>query len=282
MANPTVPKRQLGRALQALREAAGKTREDAAEALDCSPSKISRIENGHVGVRASELNDLMDLFLVAGQHRDELEALARETRRRRPRTTYGKAIPDWFRRYVNLEEAASEIRTYNGELVHGLLQTEDYARAVTAPSPLHVPTDLDRLVRARAARQSRLLGEDPPQLWTIVSEAVLRLEVGGPKVMRGQLERILAMAELPHVTVQVTPFGNGAHAATGFGFTLLRFADDVGVDVVYLEDLTSASYLDKPDDLQRQQYALVWQHLSASALSPTDSLELVDTVRRDL
>src|SRR4051794_37355561 len=123
MANPTVPKRQLGRALQALREAAGKTREQVAAVLDCSASKISRIENGHVGIRSAEFRTLMDLFGVPAEQRPELEDLARETRKRRPRTTYGRSIPDWFRRFVSLEESASEIRIYSGELVTGLLQT---------------------------------------------------------------------------------------------------------------------------------------------------------------
>lgn len=282
MSSASVPKRQLGRALQALREAAGKTREQAAEVLECSPSKISRIENGRVGVRASELRDFLDLYAVPSEQRTDWEALARETRHRRPRTTYRKAAPVWFRRYLDLEETAYEIRKYDVELITGLLQTEAYTRAVTAASPLHVASDVDRLVKVRAARQGRLASDDPPLLWTIMSEAALRLQVGGPAVMREQLGHILDLAKLPHVTVQVTPFVNGAHAATGFSFTLLRFADDVGVDVVYLEDLTSASYLDKAEDAQRQQYALVWQHLSAGALSPAESSKLVDTVRREL
>jgi hypothetical protein len=183
---------------------------------------------------------------------------------------------------VDLEETASEIRTYNGELVPGLLQTESYARAITAASPLHAPTEVNRIVQARSARQARLTGDDPPRLWAILSEAVVRLEIGGRDVMREQLGHILEMARLSHVTVQIAPFSSGAHASTGVNFILLRFPDDVGVDVVYLEDLTSASYLDKPDDPQRQAYALVWQHLTAEALSPRASVRLVDTMRREL
>ncbi|HEU5469985.1 MAG TPA: helix-turn-helix transcriptional regulator [Actinophytocola sp.] len=282
MANPTVPKRQLGRALRELREAAVKSREDVAKALECSASKISRIENGHVGVRSTEFAALLDLYDVPLDQRKDLSALARETRKRRPRTTYGRSIPDWFRRFVSLEESASEIRTYNGELVPGLLQTEDYTRAVTEANPLHAPTDIERLVRARAARQARLVGDNPPRLWVVMSEGPLRLQVGGRDVMASQLEHIVEMAKLDHVTVQVAPFAAGAHASTGLNFTLLQFPDDIGVDVVYLEDLTSASYLDKRDDPQRQSYVLVWQHLTASALSPRDTIRLVNTVRREL
>ena len=258
------------------------TREQVAGVLECSPSKISWIENGHVGIRFAEFKALMDLFAVPVEQRPELEALARETRKRRPRTTYGRSIPEWFRRFVSLEESASEIRTYSGELVTGLLQTEEYARAITEANPLHAPNDVDRLVRARAARQERLLGADPPRLWVVMSEAVLRLQVGGRDAMVKQLEHIAEMAKLDHVTVQVTPFAAGAHASSGIEFILLQFADDVGVDVVYVEDLTSASYLDKPDDPQRQAYVLVWQHLTASALSPRESLRMVNTVRREL
>lgn len=282
MANPTVPKRQLGRALMTLRDAAGKSREEVAALLECSPSKISRIENGHVGVQSAELAKIMDFFEVPTDQRDALATIARESRKRRPRTTYGRSIPDWFRRFMSLEETASEIRTYDGELVTGLLQTEDYARAITEANPLHAPADVERLIRARAARQARLTGDKPPQLWAIMSEAVLRIQVGGRDVMIGQLEHIAEMAKLDHVTVQVAPFAAGAHPCTGFDFSLLQFPDDIGVDVVYLEDLTSASYLDKREDPQRQSYVLVWNHLTASALSPRDSIRLVNTVRREL
>jgi transcriptional regulator with XRE-family HTH domain len=281
--NPTVPKRQLGSALGQLREAAGKNRDDAAEAIDCSPSKISRIEHGHVGIRAAELSLLLTLYGVTGQERADLEALGKGTRQRRPRTTYGKAVPEWFRRYISLEEAAAFIRTYDGELVTGLLQTEKYARTLIEASPLHAPGDVDRLVEARAARQKATFERaEPAQLWAVMAEGVLRNLVGGRDVMRGQLGHILEIGKLPNITIQVAPFANGTHAATGFPFSLLQFRDDVGIDVVYLEDLTSASYLDRPDDPQRQQYVTVWNHLTAAALSPVDSLRLVDTVRREL
>ncbi|MBE1471362.1 helix-turn-helix domain-containing protein [Kibdelosporangium phytohabitans] len=286
--NPTMPKRQLGLALAKLRDQAGASREDAAEVIECSPSKISRIEHGQVGVRAAELTLLLDLYSVAGAEREALEALGRETRQRRPRTTFGKAMPEWFRRYVRLEEAASEIRTYDSELVTGLAQTPNYARALIVASPLHNPPDVDRLVEARIARQqATITAEKPCQLWAVMTEGVIRTAVGGPDVMRAQLQHILELGELPHVTIQIMPFSAGAHAASGFPFSLLRFPDEgerdaEPTDVVYLEELSSAALLDRPDDEQRQQYVTVWNHLVERALSPTDSHRLVDTVRREL
>ncbi|HVK21641.1 MAG TPA: helix-turn-helix transcriptional regulator [Actinokineospora sp.] len=279
--SPTVPKRQVGQALAAHRDAAGKSREDAADALECSVSKIGRIEHGQVSPSASDLRALLDLYGVADQQRHEIEDLARDARKRRPRTTYGKAIPNWFRRYVALEEAATEIRTYDEGLITGLLQTEDYARTLTTSSPLHNPADIEQIVKARTARQARLLNSNPPDLWAVMSEAAVRLVVGGPHVMRAQLGHLIELSSMPNVTVQIAPFDAGAHAATGFAFTLLSFPDS-GVDVVYLEDLTSASYLDKANDPQRQRYSMVWRHLTAAALSPNDSIRLVDTLRREL
>jgi hypothetical protein len=181
-----------------------------------------------------------------------------------------------------LEQSAAEIRSYSSELVPGLLQTEAYARALTVVSPLHNAVEVDQLVRARVARQERLLGDDRLRLWTIMAEGVLRTQVGGRDVLREQLGHMLDLAKQSNITIQVTPFSAGAHAATGFNFTLLRFADAIGVDVVYQEDLTSASYLDKADDPNRQHYVHVWEHVVATALSPKASSDLIHTLRREL
>ena len=259
------------------------TREDVAALLECSVSKIGRIEQGLVSVRPLEVKALAAAFKVTGTAREEFEQLSREARKRRPRTTYGRAVPDWFRRYRDLEEGAAELRTYDTEPVTGLLQTEAYARAVTSTSPVHAPAEVEQHVQVRIARQKSLLGRDHPfKLWAIMTEGTLRTQVGGKDVLRAQLAHILAMAEQPNITVQVTPFSAGAHAASGIGFTLLRFADSAGVDVVYQEDLTSASYLDRPDDPNRHYGALVWERVVAAALSPKASAELIHTVQREL
>ncbi|HEX5402769.1 MAG TPA: helix-turn-helix transcriptional regulator [Pseudonocardiaceae bacterium] len=273
----TVPKRQLGMALRKHREALAMEREEPARLLDCSPSKIGRIENGDVGVKSSELRDLLGLYQVKGRERADLERLGQQSRQRRKRTTYGTALPDWFRRYVNLEEGATSVRTYDVELVPGLFQTEDYARAVTQASPLPAPADVDRLIAARMARQARVTGDDAPELHAVLSEGVLRTQVGGPDVMRAQLTKLREVARLPNVTIQICPFGAGAHAATGFPFTLLRLPNADGLDVVYLEDLTAARYIDN-DPMEQQKYGLIWSYLIRAALSPAKSIKLVTTL----
>lgn len=274
--SPTVPKRQLGMALRRRREELGLDREDAASVLECSPSKIGRIEQGDVGVKATELRALMDLYRIQGDDRRALERLGAETRHRRPRTNYGPALPDWFRRYVNLEEAATRIRTYQPELVPGLLQTEAYARAVMTASTVPAPGDIEHLVQARLARQRRLHGPDAPELWAVISEGTLRQQVGGRSVMREQLAHLRRLADYPSITIQVMPFEAGAHAATGFAFWLLRFPNDNGLETVYLEDLTSATYIsdDKPEDQQR--YAIAWDHLIRAAATPEASIEIIE------
>jgi hypothetical protein len=277
----TVPKRQLGMALRKRREKLGMERDVPAGVLDCSSSKIGRIEAGDVGVRASELRDLLNLYEVAGQERKDLETLGKQTRQRRKRTSYGTAIPDWFRKYVNLEEGATEIKSYDTELVPGLLQTEEYARALTLASPLPPPDDVDRLVQARMARQERITGDDPADMWVVLSEGALRRQIGGPDVLRRQLEHLRALAKKPNITIQISPFTEGAHAATGFSFALLQLPNSDGLDVVYLEDLTSAHYIDN-DPAEQQRYAVIWSYLTRSVLPPKESARLLVTLMGEL
>jgi hypothetical protein len=265
-------------ALRERREALGLDRDVPAELLECSESKIGRIETGDVSVKASELRELLTLYKVTGQERTDLERLGAQARARRKRTTYGTAIPDWFRKYVNLEEGASEIRSYSTELVPGLFQIEDYARALTVASPLPPPGDVDRLVTARMARQERITGANPVHVWAVLSEAVLRREVGGPDVLHRQLEHLSELADQPNITIQISPFDQGAHAATGFSFTLLKLPNADGLDIVYLEDLTSARYVDNNDPEEQQRYGLVWNHLTRSALPPEVSTEMLTTL----
>ncbi|GAB3481312.1 helix-turn-helix domain-containing protein [Amycolatopsis cihanbeyliensis] len=280
--SPTVRKRQLGLALADRRQQAGKTREDAAAALECSLSKISRIEHGDVGVRPIELRELLDLYGVGKDERGRVEELARLARQRRPRTTYGSAIPDWFRKFVNLEEVASEIRTYDSELVTGLLQTGDYARALIEATPLHRPEEIDRVLAAREARQRLITGDEPIRVWAVMSEGAVRRVVGGREVMAAQLEYLAELGRQPHITIQVVPFGAGAHPSTGFNFSLLRFPDDDGADIAYLEHLTGASYLDRDRPQEMKIYEITFNALSAAALPPADSLRLLDNVRQEL
>lgn len=266
-------------ALRRHREAQAVDRETAAGALECSESKISRIEAGVVGMKATELRELLDLYRVTGQEREALERLRVQTSRRRKPTPYGTAIPDWFRRYVSLEEGATEIRLYSIEPIEGLLQTEDYARAVIEASTLPAPGDVDRLVAARMARQDRLTGEDPIQMHAVLTEGALRTEMGGPDVMREQVKHVRKLADLPNITIQVCPFKNGAHAATGFPFILLRLPNSDGLDVVYLEDQTSARYYDN-EPVEQQRYGVIWSHLIRSALTPAESKRFLTALAR--
>lgn len=277
--SPTAYKLQLGAILESLREAAGLEREAAKERLGCSLSKIVKIENGDVGVRPSELRDLLDLYGVKAEDREEIEALGRAAQKRRPRTPYGSVIPDRFRKFFHLEETAVEIQSYDSELVHGLAQTEDYARAVTAASPLHRPGDIERLIQARLARQQRLTSADPPRLWLVLTEGVIRQEIGGPRVMAAQLRHLIWLAKHRNITVQIVPFTAGAHASTGFHFTVLNRGSS-GPSIVYLENLVDAQFVDDPGRVA--SYELVFRTVLTSALTPTASTKLLGTVASEL
>ncbi|MEU4804725.1 helix-turn-helix transcriptional regulator [Actinosynnema sp. NPDC023587] len=277
-ASPTVYKRQLGRALMSLRESVGKTQDNAAEVLECSPAKIRRIEIGDVAIRSAELKVLLDFYGATKPSRKPIEELAREARKRRARTPYGTALPDFFRRFFNLEQIAAEVLRYHAELVPGQLQTPAYTRALINANPFHQEMEVDRLVEARQARQARLL-EGDQRLHLVLHEAAIRTVVGGPEVMRAQLLHLRKLAGLPNVTLQVVPFSAGAHAASSFPFVLLRFADDQR-PVVYLESLTTASSVEEPAHVA--QYDLVFRHLTTAALSPAKSSGLVTAAAGDL
>jgi hypothetical protein len=179
---------------------------------------------------------------------------------------------------VNLEEVAGAIRSYDTELVPGLLQTEAYAHTVISTSPFSPPGDVDRLVQARLARQERLTGPDPVEVWAVLSEGALRRQVGGPDVQRAQLIRLRELADRPNITIQISAFDQGALVAAGFPFTLLRLADDE-LDVVYLEDLTSARYVDN-DPHEQERYGVVWNHLARAALQPKASKRMLDILAK--
>jgi transcriptional regulator with XRE-family HTH domain len=276
---PTAYKLQLGATLERLRISVGKDREDAAEVLQCSPSKIGRIERGDVGVRPLELRALLDFYGVKEEDRADIEELGRAAQRRRARTPYGSVIPDKFRRFFHLEETAVELQSYDPELVHGLAQTEAYARAVTVANPLHRPQDIDRLIQARLARQARLTAPNPPRLWLVLSEGAIRREVGGADVMREQLKHLVKLGKRPNITIQVVPFSAGAHAATGFPFTVL-VRGAAGPSIVYLENVTDASFVDDPDRVAN--YELVFRQTLTSALTSSASADLLATLAKEL
>ena len=250
---PTVRRMLVGAQLRRLRTDKGITREQAAEAIRASEWKIHRLENGQVGFKERDIVDLLALYGVDDPVEVvEFVILAREANAPGWWHDFGDLLPQWFRAYVDLESAARLIRTYEGQLIPGLLQTEDYMRALVGAAGLpDSPAEAERRVALRLGRQALLDRRDAPRLWAVVDEAALRRPVGGPKVMRAQLERLIEATEQPNVTLQVLPFGAGAHPAMVGAFSVLRFADQELPDVVYVEHLNNASYLDRREEVER-------------------------------
>src|SRR5712691_8861524 len=224
--DPTVLKILLGAQLRRLRETAGVTRDDAGYHIRASGSKISRLELGRVSFKERDVSDLLDLYHVGGEHKDQLVQLTREANATPWWQKYREVVPDWFQVYVGLEEAASLLRVYEVQFVPGLLQTADYARAVIAlGQPAAPDEEVERRVRVRMTRQELLAKPAGPRLWAVVDEAALRRPIGGQAVMRSQLERLVTATQEPHVTLQVVPFQSGGHAAESGAFTIMRFPE---------------------------------------------------------
>ena len=271
----------VGAKLRRLRTDRGLSREEAAQAIRASEWKIHRLENGQVGFKERDLVDLLERYEVTDPDEvEELLALAREANTPGWWQHYGDVLPPWFRTYVDLESAATLIRTYEGQFVPGLLQTDDYIRALVHGTHLESSEEVGRRVRLRMARQTLLTREHPPRLWAVVDEAALRRPVGGRGVMRGQLERLLDATKLPNVTLQILPFGAGAHSAMVGAFSILRFAGQQLPDVVYLEHLTSALYLDKRDEVER--YLDVMELLCIESEPPAKTVELLAKILNEL
>jgi hypothetical protein len=279
---PTVQRMLVGAKLRRLRTDLGLSREEAGEAIRASEWKIHRLENGQVGFKERDLVDLLARYRVADPDEvEELLAMAREANAPGWWQRYTDVLPQWFRAYVDLESAATLIRTYEGQLVPGLLQTDDYMRAVIHGAHLDESVEeVGRRVRLRMARQTLLTGEHAPRLWAVVDEAALRRPVGGREVMRGQVERLIEAAKLPNVTLQVLGFDSGAHPGMVGSFSVLRFPDQELPDVVYLEHLTSASYLSKPEEVDR--YLHVMESICVRAAPPERTVELLGKILDDL
>ena len=285
---PTALRMLLGSQLRGLREAAGISREAAGYEIRASRSKISRLELGRVSCKERDVAALLTMYGVReGRQRDAVLALARQANERGWWSRYGDVLPDWFEEYIGLEGAASLIRTYELQFVPGLFQTEDYARAVVRLGyPDASAEEVDRRVALRMMRQRQFAASsasgasDAPRLWAVVDETALRRHLGGVKVMRAQLDRLIKLAAWPMVTLQVMPFRHGGHAAAGGPFSILRFAEPDLPDIVYLEQLTSALYLDKREDVDH--YLAVMDRLFAEAEPPEASAAFLRMVRREL
>ncbi|GAA4835041.1 helix-turn-helix domain-containing protein [Saccharopolyspora rosea] len=264
---PTARRLVLGSQLRRLREANGISREDAGYSIRGSGSKISRMELGRVGFKERDVADLLTLYGVTEEsERESLLELVRRSNEPGWWHRYSDLMPTWFSDFVGLEESASRIQTYELQFVPGLLQTENYARAVASQGrPESSSDEIDRRVRLRIQRQRIFSQPRAPRLWAVIDESVLHRPIGGSKVLREQIEHLLEMTRFPTVSLQVLPFNLGRSAAEG-AFTILRFAEPEIPDIVYLEHLCGALYLDKPDEVE--VYSKASHRLAVDAHTP--------------
>ncbi|MBZ4318248.1 helix-turn-helix domain-containing protein [Streptomyces huiliensis] len=265
----------LGSQLRKLRESRGITREAAGYSIRASESKISRMELGRVSFKTRDVEDLLTLYGITREsEREALLGLAREANVAGWWHSYGDVLPSWFQTYVGLEGAASHIGIYEVQFVHGLLQTEGYAHAVVVRGQPGADTaEVERRVSLRMERQKLLFSERAPHFHAVLDEAALHRPYGDADVMRGQLQHLIDLSEQPNVTLQVMPFRHGGHAGESGAFTVLRFPESDLPDVVYLEHLTGALYLDKPEEVA--QYERVMGRLRADSLSPSGTRDLM-------
>jgi len=265
----------LGSQLRRLRESRGITREAAGYSIRASESKISRMELGRVSFKTRDVEDLLTLYGITDEaERTQLLSLAREANVTGWWHSYSDVLPSWFPTYVGLEGAASLIRAYEVQFVHGLLQTEAYARAVVRRGMKGASrAEIEKRVAVRLERQKYLVSENAPDFHIVLDEAALRRPYGDREVMRGQLQHLIEVSEHPNVRLQVMPFGFGGHSGESGAFTILSFTESDLTDVVYLEQLTSALYLDKREDVAQYEKAL--KELQQDSPGPDESRDLL-------
>ncbi|MFG2381072.1 helix-turn-helix domain-containing protein [Streptomyces avermitilis] len=281
---PTVLRMILGRQLEELRTRAGRTYDESAAAIGVSHSTIRRMESAKVArLRLSDVEKLLQIYGVTDQQEiDTFLKSVREANKRGWWHTYRDVLPDWFAAYLSLEQAALQIRAYEAQFVHGLLQTEEYARALLSAGNPHAPAEAtERRVALRMRRQELLSRPAPPRLWVVMDETVLRWPVGGPAVMRAQIDHLIALNALPHVTLQIMPFRSGPHPAMRAGaFHVFRFKARELPDIVYLSGLVGAVYLDKSDDVVVYREAL--DRLGAQSAPARKTEALLGAIRKEL
>ncbi|MEU9891825.1 helix-turn-helix transcriptional regulator [Sphaerisporangium sp. NPDC051011] len=279
---PTALRILLGTQLRRLREEKGISREDAGHVIRGSESKISRMELGRVGFKERDVADLLTYYGVAeGEARSAVMNLLERANEPGWWHRFSDLLPSWFQAYVGLEEAAARIRTYEVQFVPGLLQTKEYARAViTAGSAGIGAAEISRRVDLRMERQRVLDRGDGPVFWAVIDEAALRRPIGGADVMRGQLEHLLELMRQPNITIQVMPFSFGGHSAEGGAFSVLRFNDHELPDIVYVEQLASALYLDKREEVDR--YSEVMERLCAASTTPEATVDILQKIISDI
>jgi transcriptional regulator with XRE-family HTH domain len=278
--SPTVRRRRLALELRHLREAAKLTCEEVAERLECSASKVSRVETGRVSVSPRDVRDLLEIYNVSEDQREGLVQLARESRQKGWWHHYGDTVQPRGATYLGLEGAASEIRVFRVSRVPALLQTADYARTATAAArPGDSLPQIERLVDLQLERQRQAM-TNQPTVWAVLDEAVLHRHVGGPEVMRAQLEYLCDLGAMPDIHLQVIPFGGGAHPCMDMPFVILRFPDQADPDVVCVTHKTGLLCIEDPVEVD--QYNVYFHHLQAMALSFDDSVALMTSVLKEL
>jgi transcriptional regulator with XRE-family HTH domain len=279
---PTVRRRRLGTELRNLRDKSGYKLEEVAAELGVAPSTLSRIETGKAPTKSAYLNQMLEMYGVTdpGQRRILVD-MAREGHRKGWWAAYEDVLPSGFDIYVGLETETTGIRSYEISVVPGLLQTANYARAILREMfPRHTADQIDRLAELRMARQQRLADDPPLELWAILDEAVVQRTVGGAAVMRRQLNRLLAEAARPGVTLQVLPFSSGAHAGHGGPFSILEFPERSDTEVVYVESVAGFIYLERHKEVRVRIEA--FDRLRAAALPPAASTDLIAQVAEGL
>ncbi|WP_455351558.1 helix-turn-helix domain-containing protein [Streptomyces sp. SYSU K217416] len=279
---PTVGQVVLGKRLQDLRERAGLKREEAAKVLRVAPATIRRMETAEVALKIPYVQLLLRAYGITDEEADAFVELTEEAIKPGWWQRFHDILPDWFSMYVSLEGAAALIRAYEPHFVPGLLQTEDYARAVMRTGALGrtSPADIERHVALRMERQSLLTRPDAPKLWVVMDETVLRRRVGGPGVMAAQLDRLLAATALPNVTLQIAEFATGHHPGTYGPFVLFRFAIPELPDMVYSEYLTGAVYLDARPEVAT--HLEVMDRMAAQAATAPRTKEILKDLRKEL
>jgi len=280
-AGPSVRRLILGSQLRRLRERSGISCAEAGYSIRGSASKISRMETGRISFKERDVEDLLTLYgLNDPDERAQLVSLVAASRQTGWWHRYNDRMPKWFEDYVGLEEAASRIQCWELQFVPGLIQTEAYARAaIVHGRPRAGAEEVDRLVELRMRRQRILDGTHPPRLWTVIDESVLRRSLGGPAVLKAQIERLLELIDLPHVSLQVIPFSRSGYVAEG-AFSLLRFAEAELPDIAYIEHLTGALYLERLDEIE--VYGRAFDRLVVDAETPRGSRQFLEKVRAEL
>ena len=279
--SPTVRRRRLARELRQLREERGLTIGEVGHATDISPATVQRYETERGAVKVNYVRALLDLYDTSDKLRETLVDIARNSRQKGWWAAYGDVIRPDFEEYVGLEAEATSLRVYDANLINGLLQTPEYARALlTAVRPTDSPANIDRLVDLRMQRQALLDRRPRFSLWAIVDEAVLRRPVGGPDVMCDQLRHLVKATELPNVTLQVMPFHGGAHTGLNGPFSVLEFPRRGDPDVVYIDGPAGNLYVENAPDID--WFTLVFDHLRADAMAPDRSAEFIEAAVREL